>query len=238
MTGAEDIIRGPADTAITSRPMAPGYRDIARFYYPLALTSLIGLTVHPILTFFMGRATAPVESLAVFPVVHALSFLFRAFGFSFQEAAIALFGPRFQHTASLARFGALLAILSSGGMALVAFTPLADFWFGTISGLSPALTARALWPTRILVALPLLSVLLAFQQAVLVRGRTTRPITYATALEVAIIAGLFALLGWGVGVVGVTAAALALLGGRAAGNLYLLAPVRRVVADAARQPAA
>ena len=32
------------------------YRAIASFYYPLALTSLIGLTVQPMLTFFMGRA--------------------------------------------------------------------------------------------------------------------------------------------------------------------------------------
>ena len=43
-----------------------GYRGIARFYYPLALTSLIGLTVQPMLTFFMGRALSPIESLAVF----------------------------------------------------------------------------------------------------------------------------------------------------------------------------
>jgi hypothetical protein len=53
-------------------PAHDGYRAIAAFYYPLALTSLIGLTVQPMLTFFMGRAPAPIESLAVFPVVHSL----------------------------------------------------------------------------------------------------------------------------------------------------------------------
>jgi progressive ankylosis protein len=40
-------------------PAHDGYRAIAAFYYPLALTSVIGLTVQPMLTFFMGRAPAP-----------------------------------------------------------------------------------------------------------------------------------------------------------------------------------
>src|SRR5690606_27079791 len=56
----------------------PRYREIAAFYLPLALTSLIGLSVQPMLTFFMGNSVRPVESLAVFPVVHALSFFFRS----------------------------------------------------------------------------------------------------------------------------------------------------------------
>ena len=43
-------------------PSAPalGYGRIAHFYFPLLLTSVIGLMVHPMLTFFMGRAPAPV----------------------------------------------------------------------------------------------------------------------------------------------------------------------------------
>jgi progressive ankylosis protein len=208
---------------------APGYRDLARFYYPLALTSLIGLTVHPLLTFFMGRSPAPVESLAVFPVVHALSFLFRSLAFSFQEAAIALFGRDFQNVRALARFGVTLAVVGSGGLALVAFTPLATFWFETVSGLTPELAAFAITPARILAPLPAMAVLLAFQQAVLVKGRHTRPVSAATALEVGTIAVLFSTLGWGLGLVGVTAAMLALLGGRLAGNVYLAAGVRRVL---------
>jgi progressive ankylosis protein len=207
---------------------APAYREIASFYYPLALTSFIGLTVHPLLTFFMGRSAFPVESLAVFPVVHALSFLFRSVGFSYQEAAIALLGRRCEHLRSLSRFGLMLGLGASGAMAAVAFTPLAGFWFETVSGLPPELAAFAITPARILVPLPALAVLLAMQQAVLVQGRRTGPISRATGLEVATIAVLFVILGWGVGLVGVSAAMLALVGGRLAGNAWLLRPVARV----------
>jgi progressive ankylosis protein len=209
---------------------APSYREIGRFYLPLALTSLIGLTVHPLLTFFMGRAPSPVESLAVFPVVHALSFLFRAPGFSYQEAAIALLGRRCEHIEPLVRFAVVLALLSSAGLALVAFTPAATVWFETISGLPPELARMAIVPTRILVPLPALSVLLALQSAVLVQGRRTRPITIASGLEVVVIAGLFAILGWWLGLIGVTAAMLAFLVGRLVGILYLGRPVNEVLA--------
>ncbi len=210
----------------------PGYGAITRFYVPLALTSLIGLTVQPMLTFFMGRAPAPLESLAVFPVVHALSFVFRSFGLSYQEAAIALLGRNNEHYRLMARFGLFLGFATSGALALVAFTPLSTVWFETVSGLSPELAAYAVWPTRILVPLPALSVLLSLQRAILVQGRRTGPISGATFTEVAGIAVLFPLFGFGWGWVGVTAAFVAFVGARVAGNLYLLRPVRQVLARA------
>jgi hypothetical protein len=219
------------ELASEAAPPPPSYADVARFYYPLALTSFLGLTVHPMLTFFMGRAVAPIESLAVFPVVHALSFFFRALGFSYQEAVVALAGRRLENVAILGRFGLGLALASSGALALVAFTPLADFWFLTVSGLAPELAEAAVAPARVSVALPAVAVLIAFQHGLLVRGRRTRPVTAATALEVAVIAALFVAVGWGVGLTGVTAAMIAMVGGRAAGNLYLMRPVRRVLRD-------
>lgn len=224
-----------ASPAIVATPAsaAPAYREIARFYYPLALTSFIGLTVHPMLTFFMGRSPAPVESLAVFPVVHALSFLFRSLGFSYQEAAIALLGRRCEQLRPLARFGTGLALASSVAMALVAFTPMAGVWFQTVSGLPPDLAAFAITPARILVALPALAVLLALQQAVLVQGRRTGAISTATALEVISIAIVFSMLGATTRMAGVNAAMIALLAGRVVGNAWLLRPARRVVRDVA-----
>ena len=174
------------------------------------------------LTFFMGRAPAPIESLAVFPVVHSLSFLFRAIGLSFQEAAIALMGKRFEHYPELARFALWLGIGASSAFALVAFTPLLDFWFITVSGLPPELAAFAITPTRIMAPLPALSVLLSFQRAILVQGRRTRPITMATVIEVVTIAALFPLFGWGMGMVGVTAAVIAFVVGRVGGVTFLL----------------
>lgn len=206
----------PSDAA----PMP--YRGIARFYYPLALTSFIGLTTKPLLTFFMGRSTAPVASLALYPVVVALVFLFGSLGLSFQEAAIALVGRQLEHLRELRRFAIWLGLGASACLTAIAFTPLAEVWFGTLSGLPPELVAMARTPARVAVLMPMLSVALAFQRALLVRTGVTRPITVATALEVGGIALLFPLFGWGLGFMGVTAAMAAQLGGRSLGVGFLL----------------
>lgn len=200
---------------------APGYRAIFAFYYPLALTSVIGLATHPMLTFLMGRAHAPLESLAVFPVVAALSFVFRAIGISYQEAAIALLGPDLEHRRAVGGFAAVLALGCALGQAVFAFDPFFGYWFETVSGLAPELAAYAAAPVLLLVPLPALSVWLSYQRAANVLRRRTGPITVATLVEVAAIAGIFAVAGWGLELVGVTAACVAVLGGRLLSNLYL-----------------
>ncbi len=197
------------------------YRGIVTFYYPLALTSIIGLATHPMLTFFMGRAHAPLESLAVFPVIGALSFIFRAIGISYQEAAIALLGNDLEHRRAVGRFAAGLALACSLGMAVFAFDPFFSLWFETVSGLAPDLAAYAWVPVMLLVPLPALSVWLSYQRAVNVLRRRTKPITMATILEIAAIALIFTVTGWGMDLVGVTAATIAFLGGRLLSNLYL-----------------
>ncbi len=211
----------PADAPSPPVPVL-SYSEILRFYYPLALTSLIGLASQPMLTFFMGRARAPLESLAVFPVVHALSFLFRTVGISYQEAAIALMGREPSHRPAVARFAVVLALGAAAGLALVAFTPLFGVWFESVSGLTPDLARYAKAPAMILVPLPALAVWLSYQRAVLVLGRRTPAITAATALEVGVIAAVFAGVGWGLDLAGVTAAALSFLAGRILSNLYML----------------
>lgn len=238
--GALSLASGVTVEAIAARFMAAGtvreildgaldgpesqeisYGDIAKFYYPLALTSLIGLTVQPLLTFFMGRSVSPVESLAVFPVVHSLSFFFRSMGLAYQDTAIALMGERFVNYRALARFAVGLGTATSVGLAMVAFTPLSSVYFVSISGLTPELAEFAITPTRVIVLLPALSVLLSLQRAVLVEGRRTQLITVASALEVMTVAMVFVALGFGLDLVGATAAFSAFFAGRLMSNAYL-----------------
>jgi len=209
------------------------YRGIGAFYYPLALTSLIGLSVPPMLTFFMGRAASPVESLAVFPVVQSLSFIFRSVGLSFQDAAIALMGDQHRNLPELRRFALRLGIAASLAQSLITFTPLAGFWFETLSGLTPELAAFAMFPAQVIALLPALTVLLTLQRAILVNVRRTRPVTVATALEVGFIGIGFVTLAWKLGMVGVSAAFTSLMLGRLVANVYLAVVSREVTRETA-----
>ena len=203
------------------------YGGIANFYYPLALTSVISLAVHPIVTFFMGQSRFPVESLAVLPVLNSLTFIFRSIGLSYQEVVIALLGERREHLRELTRFAAMLALGTAAAYAFIAYTPLVEIWYHTISGLSMELTAFAITPTRILPVLPALAVLLSFQRGFLVQARVTGPISWATVIEMG---GIVAVLMVAINLLdmmGVTAAALAFVIGRTAGNIYLIPPCLR-----------
>jgi hypothetical protein len=196
-------------------------RSIARFYTPLALTSLLTMGVNPLVTFFLGRSRHPLESLAVMPVVASLVFAFRAGGIAYQEVGVALLGTGGEGHGPLRRFAGILAVGTSGVLAVVAFSPLAVVWFHTVSGLPMELTRFALIPLRVLCLIPGLEVVLSFQRSLLVNRRRTPLITWATTIEVL---GIIVTLGVGIGVldlVGAIAAALALLLGRVAANLFL-----------------
>lgn len=196
-------------------------RELAAFYFPLALTSLLGLAVHPMMSFFLGKGRLPIESLAVLPVVNSLIFIFRSAGLSFQETAIALLKKGDESRRKLRSFAWLLGAASSGLLAVIAFSPAVTIWFRDISGLSAELARLAVVPVRIFTLIPALEVLLAFQRARFVVDNDTRPITVATAIEVSVIATVLLLAVSGIDLVGVTAAALAALSGRLCAIAYL-----------------
>ncbi len=228
------MVRAPLRKILSGDPVEKargslGYHDIIRFYYPLALTSILTLGVHPVVTFFMGQGRAAVESLAVFPVVNVLIFIFRSFGLAFQEVGIALMGEKKEGYPALRNFATLLGMGTILGLGLVAFTPLGRLWFEGVSGLTPDLSRLAYLPTQILFFIPGLTVLLCFQRAILVHARETRPITWATLIEVA---GIVIVLWLGIyrmDAVGVDAAAWAFIAGRIGANLYLVRPVNRAI---------
>jgi len=198
------------------------FHAIAHFYIPLAMTSILTLGVNPLVSFFLARSASPLESLAVMPVVNSFVFIFNTAGLTFQEVAIPLMdlGPRAH--AALRRFAAMMALVASGILVLLAFTPLSSLWFQGVAGLSPQLASFAVLPVAILFVQPALTVLLSYQRATLVVARTTRPITWATVLEVGGIVFVLLTLTHFAGWVGATAAACALVAGRAASGIYLL----------------
>jgi hypothetical protein len=205
------------------------YGDITRFYYPLALTSLIMLGVHPMMAFFVGQSRYAVESLAVLPVVNSLVLIFRSMGISYQEISIALLGIRGEGWPALKKFGIFLSLAATTGLGLVAFTPAADLWFCTISGLKPDLARFAILPAKILSLMPALAVFLSVQRAVIVHTRATGSITWATVAEfVGVVAMLLIGIHW-LDMVGATAAAVAFIAGRLAAHASLLNPYLRTI---------
>ena len=216
------LLDGRLDRTVTSPLLTQG--AIASFYLPLALTSVLAMAIQPMVTFFMGQSRFPLESLAVLPVVHGLTFIFRAVGLSYQEVGIALLGDHWQHYRRIRNFAYGLAVAAAAGLGLIAYTPLASIWFQDISGLPPELSAFALLPTQILVLLPAGSVWMAFQRSVLMHARKTTSITWASCAEIVTVVTVLAVTIHALTLVGSVAAATAIVLGRVVGNLWLIAP--------------
>jgi len=199
-----------------------GLRSITKFYYPLALTSILSLGVHPFVTFFLGRSYMAVESLAVLPVVSSLVFIFRSLGLSYQEVNIALIGRQKQNYGLLRNFALYMGIAVTVLVSILAFTPLADLWFVNISGLSKELADLSYLPLKIMILLPALTVLLNFQRSLLLVNGTTGPISAATAVELVTIIAVLLVCVVFLKLPGVVSAAIAFTVGKGMSTLYLV----------------
>jgi Na+-driven multidrug efflux pump len=205
-------------------------RSIFRFYFPLALTSILSLGVHPFVTFFLGRSYMAVESLAVLPVVSSLVFIFRSLGLSYQEVNIALIGKYKQNYPKLRTFAVYLGLLVTALISILAFTPLADLWFVNISGLSRELAGLSYAPLKIMILLPAFTVLLNFQRSVLIINGNTGPISSATALELIGIIVTMLICVVFLDLIGAVAAAIAFVVGKGLSIIYLTPKQRGAVA--------
>jgi hypothetical protein len=237
--GAAALSMGVTSEAVASRLMVHGalrtlmetpgeatgaaasWVALTRFYYPLALTTLLSLGIHPVVTFFVGNSRMSLESLAVLPVIGSLVFIFRSFGLAYQEVVIALIGDTHNGYHALRRFAIVLGTGVAICLSLIAWTPLAGTWFHGVSGLMQELAVFALIPTRILAIIPGLTAILSFQRAVMVVRGTTDGITWATLIEVVGTVGILWISISHFDAIGAIAAAAALLIGRIGANLYL-----------------
>lgn len=209
-----------SDTSIT-------YTQIFKFYYPLALTSLIGLGVQPLVVFFVGQSRMAIESLAVLPVVTSFVFIFRGLGLSYQEVVVALNGEQNEGYTQLKKFAVFLGSALTAVLAIFAFTPLSGFWFSTVSALSEPLSNFAAVPLMIMAIFPSLTVLISMQRGLLVTTQNTRPITYATTIEFITIIAVLLLSIDVMNFVGAIAATISFVIGRLAANMYLFPLIRK-----------
>ena len=217
-------LEGPVPERLTQRA-------VFHFYLPMALTSVIALASQPVITFFVSHAQRPLDSLAVLPVIHGLTFVFRAIGISYHEVAVALVGEHGEQYGPIRNVAVGLTLGVGLLMGAIAFTPLGTWWLRDVAGLDAALAAFARTPLQVFALLPSLSVVQHFQRALLVNVRSTGPMGSATAAELVALAVILAFAIHVAGLQGALAAAWATTLGRAIGLLWLWRPTRGAVAQ-------
>lgn len=181
----EQLQRAQAKPQHVETPLQ--WRAFRKFYIPLACTPLITIVIQPIGSWAMSQMANPLMSLAAWPAVYGLVFLTRTAGYAFNEVVVALAG-RPDGLPALRRCGFAIGAVATLVLLVLAITPLGELWFGTVTGLSPELTALASSSLLVAILMPGYAVAQNYHQGVLVHEHRTRPITEAVALYLVICA--------------------------------------------------
>jgi len=174
------IVKGPLKLAPIVHPSLD-LKSFLNFYIPLAMTSLLLLLANPIGSAALSRMPFALDSLAVWPVISGLIFMFRSPGVAYNEVVVALLDePR--SSSNLRKFAVILSIILSGLLLLITITPISAVWFGTVSALTPALSSMARSGLWLALLLPALNVWQSWYQGAIVHSRRTRGISEAVFL--------------------------------------------------------
>ncbi len=151
------------------------------YYTPLALTSLITLLSQPLVSAALSRMPLALDSLAVWPVLSGMLFMFRSVGVAYNEVVVTLLDKPNSYF-NLRRYALFLVSLTTGLLLLVTISPLSTIWFKYISALPLSLinlANTALWFSLLI---PGANALQSWYQGILLHSGKTRGITEAVAI--------------------------------------------------------
>ena len=166
----------------TPEDQSLSWRRLLRLFVPLALSTLIALIVRPIVSIGLSRASFPLESLAVFPVIMGFMFLFSSTTYSYQEAVVALHTGTDSFVA-LKRFALIISIAAGLLFFLIVISPLGDLWFARVAGLPSELLFFVRTPALILSLAPVAVGLNALYRGAQVTWNQTPVVTKAIGIN-------------------------------------------------------
>jgi len=181
---SRSIVRGVLASSPLDDRVLKG-RSLLRFYIPLALTPVLVIAMQPIGSAGIDRMPNAIIALAVWAPLNGLVFMCRSVGVAYNEVVISHCGSSGRLRA-LRRFAWLAGSIVTLLLAIVSFTPLADYWFGIVMGLDAqmaSLGASALW---IAAPIPLLTFLQSLYQGLLVHAHSTRAVTESVIVFLAV----------------------------------------------------
>ena len=173
----------------------------------------------------------PEQTLAAWPVVWGVLFIFRSPAFALPEAVIALVTER-RLLDPVRRFCRRVGVVSTVGLALVALTPAIDLYLAHVAGLPGRLASFVVPGLMLGAAIPLLNAWHSWFRGLLMAARSTPTIYRGMGLNLAVTTLAIAA-GVLVGAPGVITAVSALIASFVVEIAYLRARVTRLPAAAA-----
>jgi len=156
-----------------------------QYYIPLALTSLITLLSQPLISSALSRMPRALDSLATWPVLSGLLFIFRSAGIAYNEVVVLLIDKPNSY-AILKKYALILVSLTTGLLLLITATPLSTFWFKHITALPASLIPLANTALWFSLLIPGANAFQSWYQGIILHSGKTRGIPEAVFLFLAV----------------------------------------------------
>ena len=161
------------------------WKSFIMFYLPLVFTSLLNTIWRPIGSAAISRMPEAINSLAVWPVLSGIIFIFQTLGISYNEVVVALLDRPGSYK-NLRKFALLLFTGITLLFLLIVCTPLSNFWFETISALPEDLLPLANNAIWLMLPLPGIAVFISWFQGAVLCSQKTRGITESVIIFLAV----------------------------------------------------
>ena len=203
------------------------FAEIVRFYFPLALTSLITLGARPLHSFGIARGLFPLESLALWPVTLGFMFIFTSISLSLQEIVIA---QQKDHDTLkvISSFVMRVALVLTAACLVIGLTPAKEFWFVLISGIPEELMRFIPLTLACLAITPFCYAIVSYCRGLLVIHHRTSVITTGVVLNVVTMMSLLVTLTNGLHLTGIYAAAVSFAISYIIESLFLFLKTRSI----------
>lgn len=165
------------------------YMELVNFHWPLAASLLLFMLARPMISAALARSPNALLDLAAWPILSGLLFLVRAPAIALPEVIIALHDEEDASNKS-GKFSLIIGLVLSLFMAVIAFTPIATFYFESLVGVEPDVAIIARQGLRYGVLLPLIMAGLSYYRGTLTATKNTIPITIGMVIELAIMGGM------------------------------------------------
>jgi hypothetical protein len=218
-----------ADQSTPQQPLTIG--EITQFHLPLAATSLLTLLLQPITAAALARMSQPKLTLAAWPVIFGVMLVLRGWGMALQETTVAQ-AEQPNARRPLRDFSLMVAAGTSLAAALLALTPLLDWYLQTVLSLEPELWSFVRLGLQILILLPAFTAITNWLRGLLVVGKTTASVYRGMGINL-FINSVILIVGVLLQLPGIAVAATALLVAIVVESIYL----QRRVAAVSRQAA-
>jgi len=162
---------------------------LGRFYWPLALTSVLTVLSWPLINAGIGRSAMSEQSLAAWPVILSLLWLFTTPLQMLQQMTIALAADT--DLRAVRHFALGFGAVMSGLLGLICFTPLLEVLLVRVLTTPAEIIVPVVLAGRLLVPLPFLAATEAFCQGFLIQRKCTAVVRTAMGINLLVLSSAF-----------------------------------------------